>query len=242
MFDKILIANRGGRAPCVARLQGARHSSLAVHSTATQRDASAARGRKRLHRPAAGAQSFPNVPALLAACEITGANAVHPGTPPVRERALPREPRGAQYRVHRPAPRTHPPDGRQDRGQADRQALGIPVVPGSEMASPPTRRPRHRARHRLSRAGEGRRWRRRARHEGGALRGRAFDRALDRARGGQGRVRRRRRLSREYLGEAPPHRVQVLGDCKGHAIHLGERDCSLQRRHQKMAEEAPGLR
>ena len=120
------------------------------------------------------------------------------------------------------------------------KALGIPVVPGSEggiadIDQARARRPRHR----LSGADQGDGRRRRPRHEGGAHRSRSRNARSQTAQSeakaafGNGDV-----YIEKYL-EKPRHiEIQVLGDGQGRAVHLGERDCSLQRRHQKIWEEA----
>ena len=127
---------------------------------------------------------------------------------PLRERPLRRNPRRAQSAFHRPEGRAYPHHGRQDRGQAHREAARHSRGAGLR------RRRRHdddeamaiAPRDRLSGAGQGRRRRRRPRHEGRAHRGRSRARAVDRARRSQGGVRRRRGLSRKISREAAPYR------------------------------------
>ena len=125
MFEKILIANRGEIALRVLRAcKELGIATVAVHSTA---DADAMHVRLADESvcigPPPASDSYLNVPALLTACEITGADAVHPGYGFLSENARFAEIlERSQRPLHRPARRTHPPDGRQDRGQAHRQA------------------------------------------------------------------------------------------------------------------------
>ena len=130
MFDKILIANRGEIALRV--LRAAKElgiATVAVYSTADKEamhvklaDESVCIG------PPPARDSYLNVPALLAACEITGADAVHPGYGFLSENARFAEILAEhRNRVHRPEGRAHPPDGRQDRGQAHGGAARHPL-------------------------------------------------------------------------------------------------------------------
>ena len=192
--------------------------------------------------PPPARDSYLNVPALLAACEITGADAVHPGYGFLSENARFAEIL-AEHNIHfiGPQARAHPPDGRQDRGQAHRQAARHPG--GARLRGRRHVRrgsARDRARDRLSGAGQGRGRRRRARHEGRASRGRACrPRSRPRAPRPRPRSATTRSISKNIC-RSPRHiEIQVLGDGQGNAIHLGERDCSLQRRHQKVWEESP---
>jgi acetyl-CoA carboxylase biotin carboxylase subunit len=138
MFDKILIANRGEIALRILRAcKELGIATVAVHSTA---DADAMHVRLADESvcigPPPSKDSYLNVPALLSACEITGVDAVHPGYGfSVGERPLCRDPRRAQSAFHRAEGRTHPSDGRQNRGQEDREEARHSVVPGSEGAS-----------------------------------------------------------------------------------------------------------
>ena len=192
--------------------------------------------------PPPAKDSYLNVLALLAACEITGADAVHPGYGFLSENARFAEIL-SEHNIQFTGPKAeaHPADGRQDRGQAHRQGAGHPLRAGLRGRRVFRRRGAgHRTHHRLSGPDQGGCRRRRPRHEGRAHRGRPLDRAVHRALRGEGGLRRRRRLSRKISGTRPRHiEIQVLGDGKGNAIHLGERDCSLQRRHQKVWEESP---
>jgi acetyl-CoA carboxylase, biotin carboxylase subunit len=243
MFDKILIANRGEIALRVLRAcKELGIATVAVHSTADEdamhvrlADESVCIG------PPPARDSYLNIPSLLAACEITGADAVHPGYGFLSENARFAEIL-AEHNVQFIGPKPEHIRLMGDKIEAKRTAkrLGIPVVPGSEAAL----------------ASE---------DEALALSGEiGFPLLIKAAAGGGGRgmkvVRERSELSaalaiaraeakaafgydalylETYL-EGPRHiEIQVLGDGKGGAIHLGERDCSLQRRHQKLLEEGP---
>ncbi len=243
MFSKVLIANRGEIALRILRAcKELGIATVAVHSTADENamhvrlaDESVCIG------PAPAAQSYLNIPSLLAACEITGADAVHPGYGFLAENARFADiltehgvtfigPRAAHIRLM----------GDKIRAKETVAALGIPVVPGSEGA--------------VETAAQ-------ARRIGAAI---GYPILIKAAAGGGGRGMKVAR-SEEDVAEAfrtagleaqaafgdgalyvekfldqPRHiEIQVLGDGAGRAIHLGDRDCSLQRRHQKIWEEAP---
>jgi acetyl-CoA carboxylase biotin carboxylase subunit len=243
MFDKILIANRGEIALRVLRAcKELGIATVAVHSTADEdamhvrlADESVCIG------PPPAKDSYLNVPALLAACEITGADAVHPGYGFLSENARFAEILG-EHNVHFIGPRPEHIRLMGDKIAAKRAAkdLGIPVVPGSEGGINSDAEA-------LTLAGEV-----------------GYPLMLKAAAGGGGRGMRVVRnvgelgaalvsaraeaksafgddtLYLEKYLERPRHiEIQVLGDGKGGAIHLGERDCSLQRRHQKVWEEGP---
>ena len=244
MFDKILIANRGEIALRVLRAcKELGIPTVAVHSTA---DADAMHVRFADESvcigPPAAKDSYLNIPALLAACEITGADAVHPGYGFLSENARFAEIL-AEHSVHFIGPKAEHIRLMGDKIEAKRTAkrLGIPVRAGLRRRRHLRRRSaQDRARHRLSGAGQGGGRRRRARHEGRALDGRACrPRCRPRAPKPRPRSATTRSISRNIC-RSPRHiEIQVLGDGKGNAIHLGERDCSLQRRHQKVWRKAP---
>ena len=211
MFDKILIANRGEIALRIHRAcKEMGIATVAVHSEA---DASAMHVRLADESvcigPAPAAKSYLNIPAIIAACEITGAQAVHPGYGFLsRERPLRRDRRGARLHLHRAEARAHPDDGRQDRRQGGRE----------DRRHPGRARLGGRARHRRPRpsrrpsaigfpvlikaaAGGGGRGMKVARTPRGAAGG-----ARHRAGRGEGRVRRRRGLPGALPGDAAPHR------------------------------------
>ena len=211
MFQKILIANRGEIALRVLRAcKELGIQTVAVHSTA---DADAMHVRLADESvcigPPPSRDSYLNIHQIVAACEITGADAVHPGYGFLSENARFADilaahnitfigPTGDHIRIMG------------DKIEAKRTAkrLGIPVVPGSDGAVTDDREARaHRRRDRLSRAHQGDRRRRRARHEGGAQRRTTCRCALATARArSRCRLRRRRRLHREIPREAAPHR------------------------------------
>ena len=246
MFDKILIANRGEIALRVLRAcKELGIATVAVHSTADEdamhvrlADESVCIG------PPAAKDSYLNIPALLAACEITGADAVHPGYGFLSENARFAEILG-EHNVHFIGPRPEHIRLMGDKIAAKRAAkeLGIPVVPGSDgdigtdaAASNLARDVGYPLMLKAAAGGGGRGMRlvREERELAGAL---LSARAEAKSAFGDDTL-----YLEKYL-ERPRHiEIQVLGDGKGRAIHLGERDCSLQRRHQKVWEEGPSPR
>jgi acetyl-CoA carboxylase biotin carboxylase subunit len=243
MFDKILIANRGEIALRVLRAcKELGIPTVAVHSTADEdamhvrlADESVCIG------PPAARDSYLNIPALLAACEITGADAVHPGYGFLSENARFAEIL-AEHNVHFLGPRPEHIRLMGDKVAAKRTArrLGIPVVPGSEEAVGSDAEAQRLARDIgfplliKAAAGGGGRGMKVAYEPADLSASLATARAEAKAAFNDDTV-----YLEKYL-ERPRHiEIQVLGDGKGRAIHLGERDCSLQRRHQKLWEEGP---
>jgi acetyl-CoA carboxylase biotin carboxylase subunit len=243
MFEKILIANRGEIALRVLRAcKELGIATVAVHSTA---DADAMHVRLADESvcigPPTARDSYLNIPALLAACEITGADAVHPGYGFLSENARFAEIL-EEHNVHFIGPKPSHIRIMGDKIEAKRTAsrLGIPVVPGSEGGVGSDQEAIMVARSigfpllvKASAGGGGRGMKvaHSAEDLSNAL---ATARAEAKAAFGDDAV-----YLEKYL-ERPRHiEIQVLGDGQGRAIHLGERDCSLQRRHQKVWEESP---
>jgi acetyl-CoA carboxylase, biotin carboxylase subunit len=243
MFDKILIANRGEIALRVLRAcKELGIATVAVHSTADEdamhvrlADESVCIG------PPPAKDSYLNIPAILAACEITGADAVHPGYGFLSENA-----RFAEiltdHNVHFIGPRPEHIRLMGDKIAAKRAAaqLGIPTVPGSDAAIGADDEARRLAREVgfpvmvKAAAGGGGRGMKVIRAEADLVASLAMARAEAKAAFGDDTM-----YLEKYL-ERPRHiEIQVLGDGQGRALHLGERDCSLQRRHQKLWEEGP---
>ena len=244
MFDKILIANRGEIALRVLRAcQELGIPTVAVHSTA---DADAMHVRLADESvcigPPPAKDSYLNIPALLAACEITGADAVHPGYGFLSENARFAEIL-AEHSIHFIGPKAEHIRLMGDKIEAKRtaKALGIPVRAGLRRRRHHRQgRARDRARDRLSGAGQGGGRRRRPRHEGRASAKTSLPTALATARSEAKAAFGDDAVYLEKYLQRPRHiEIQVLGDGHGNAIHLGERDCSLQRRHQKVMEESP---
>jgi acetyl-CoA carboxylase biotin carboxylase subunit len=242
MFDKILIANRGEIALRVLRAcRELGIHTVAVHSTADAdamhvklADESVCIG------PPAAKDSYLNIPAIVSACEITGAEAVHPGYGFLSENAKFAEIL-TEHNIKFIGPSADNIRTMGDKIEAKRtaKALGIPVVPGSEGGVSAIEDARKVARDIgypviiKATAGGGGRGMKVARSEADLEVAVSTAQSEAKAAFGNGEV-----YIEKYL-EKPRHiEVQVLGDGKGNAIHLGERDCSLQRRHQKVWEEA----
>ena len=244
MFDKILIANRGEIALRViraAREMGIK--SVAVHSTA---DADAMHVRMADESvcigPAPSVDSYLNKAAIISACEITGAQAVHPGYGFLSENAAFAQaledhgitfigPSAEHIRIM----------GDKITAKETAKALGIPVVPGSDGGVPEYDTAKRVAEEIgypviiKATAGGGGRGMKVARDAGELEVAFRTARAEAKAAFGNDEV-----YIEKYLQKPRHIEIQVFGDGKGNAVHLGERDCSLQRRHQKVFEEAPG--
>ncbi len=243
MFDKILIANRGEIALRI--LRAAKElgiATVAVHSTANSEamhvklaDESVCIG------PPPARDSYLNIPSLLAACEITGADAVHPGYGFLSENARFAEILD-EHNITFIGPRPEHIRLMGDKIEAKRTAmrLGIPCVPGSAGAvSDDDEALRVAAeigypvlvKAAAGGGGRGMKVAQDAKSLPGAI---ATAKAEAKAAFGDGSV-----YLEKYLDKPRHIEIQVLGDGLGQAIHLGERDCSLQRRHQKIWEEGP---
>ena len=243
MFDKILIANRGEIALRV--LRAAKElgiATVAVYSTADKEamhvklaDESVCIG------PPPARDSYLNIPALLAACEITGADAIHPGYGFLSENARFAEIL-EEHGIAFIGPKAEHIRLMGDKIEAKRTAtrLGIPCVPGSEGAITDDAMALKVAAEIgypvlvKAAAGGGGRGMKVARTQDDLLDAVATAKSEAKSAFGDDAV-----YLEKYL-EKPRHiEIQVLGDGQGRAIHLGERDCSLQRRHQKVWEEGP---
>jgi len=244
MFEKILIANRGEIALRVVRAcreMGIR--SVAVHSTA---DSDAMHVRMADEAicigPPPSSQSYLNFAAIISACEITGAQAIHPGYGFLSENAAfvqALEDHGITFIG--PSAEHIRIMGDKITAKETAKALGIPVVPGSE-GGVATYQDARRVAGEIgypviikATAGGGGRGMKVARAEGELET--AFQTARSEAKAAFGNDEV---YIEKYLTTPRHIEIQVFGDGKGHAVHLGERDCSLQRRHQKVLEEAPG--
>ncbi|MFT6023890.1 MAG: acetyl-CoA carboxylase biotin carboxylase subunit [Ascidiaceihabitans sp.] len=244
MFKKILIANRGEIALRVIR--AAREmgiGSVAVHSTADSdamhvrmADESVCIG------PPASQQSYLSIPAIIAACEITGAEAIHPGYGFLSENA-------AFVQIIEDHGLTFiGPTAEHIRVMGDKitakdtmKDLGVPCVPGSD-GGVPTLEDAQRIGAEVgypvivkATAGGGGKGMKVAQTADDMESAFMTARAEGKSNFGNDEV-----YIEKYLTTPRHIEIQVFGDGKGRAVHLGERDCSLQRRHQKVFEEAPG--
>ncbi len=244
MFDKILIANRGEIALRVIR--AAREmgiATVAVHSTADSdamhvrmADESVCIG------PPPSPQSYLSVPAIISACEITGAQAIHPGYGFLSENAEFVQivedhgitfigPTAEHIRVM----------GDKITAKDTMKDLGVPCVPGSDGGVPDLATAKRIGEEfgypviiKATAGGGGRGMK-------VALNADEMESAFMTARAeGKAAFGNDEVYIEKYLTTPRHIEIQVFGDGKGNAVHLGERDCSLQRRHQKVFEEAPG--
>ncbi|MBR3371750.1 MAG: acetyl-CoA carboxylase biotin carboxylase subunit [Rhodobacteraceae bacterium] len=243
MFQKILIANRGEIALRVIRAcREMGIASVAVHSTA---DSDAMHVRMADEAicigPAPSGQSYLSVPAIISACEISGADAIHPGYGFLSENA-------AFVQVVEDHDITFiGPSAEHIRMMGDKitaketmKALGVPCVPGSDGGVADLETAKAVAENIgypviiKATAGGGGRGMKQALTPSELESAFRTARAEAKAAFGNDEV-----YIEKYLSTPRHIEVQVFGDGKGNAVHLGERDCSLQRRHQKVLEEAP---
>ena len=242
-IEKLLIANRGEIA---LRIHRACHEmgikTVAVHSTA---DAEAMHVRLADEAicigPPAAKDSYLNIPAIISAAEISGADAVHPGYGFLSENAQFAEIVEAHGLIFvGPKPEHIRIMGDKVEAKRTAGALGLPLVPGTDGAIEDVAAAKALAKKIgypvLIKAASG-----------GGGRGmkvvpdeESFESLMSQARSeakaafGDDTV-----YMEKYLGNPRHIEFQIFGDGNGNAIHLGERDCSLQRRHQKVLEEAP---
>ncbi len=244
MFKKILVANRGEIALRVIR--AAREmgiGSVAVHSTADSdamhvrmADESVCIG------PPSSTDSYLSIPAIIAACEITGAEAIHPGYGFLSENA-------AFVQIIEDHGLTFiGPTAEHIRVMGDKitakdtmKKLGVPCVPGSDGGVDTLEEAQRLGREigypviiKATAGGGGKGMKVATSHED-------MEKAFHTARAeGKSNFGNDEVYIEKYLTTPRHIEIQVFGDGKGRAVHLGERDCSLQRRHQKVFEEAPG--
>jgi acetyl-CoA carboxylase biotin carboxylase subunit len=242
MFDKILIANRGEIALRIQRAcKELGVATVAVHSTA---DADAMHVRLADESVCIGAprakDSYLNIPQIVAACEITGADAVHPGYGFLAENARFAEIL-EEHDITFIGPSAEHVRLMGDKIQAKQKArsLSIPLVPGSDGPIADLAEAQRLAADMgypvlvKAAAGGGGRGMKVANLENELELAIATARTEAKAAFDDDTV-----YLEKYLQHPRHIEVQVLGDGAGNAIHLGERDCSLQRRHQKLWEEA----
>ena len=243
MFKKVLIANRGEIALRVHRAcKEMGVQTVAIHSTA---DADAMHVRMADESvcvgPAPASQSYLSIPNIISACEITGAEAIHPGYGFLSENA------NFVQIVEDHGIAFIGPSAEHIRLMGDKitakdtmKQLGVPCVPGSDGGVPTVTDAARLAADIgfpvivKATAGGGGRGMKLARTAGELET--AFQTARSEAKAAFGNDEV---YLEKYLGRPRHIEIQVFGDGKGRAVHLGERDCSLQRRHQKVLEESP---
>jgi acetyl-CoA carboxylase, biotin carboxylase subunit len=243
MFKKILIANRGEIALRIIRAcREMGIQSVAVHSTADANsmavrlaDESVCIG------PPSAKDSYLNIPAILTAASVTGAEAIHPGYGFLSENEMfARMVEEHGFTFIGPKPEHIEKMGDKVRAKQTVMALGLPVVPGSDGA--------------VTSVEQGLEFCRGAGYpviikaaSGGGGKGMKVVRSDDQFKEMYSTARSEAKANfgddtvyiEKYL-EKPRHiEIQIFGDKHGNGIHLGERDCSIQRRHQKLVEEAP---
>ena len=244
MFKKILIANRGEIALRVIR--AAREmgiASVAVHSTA---DSDAMHVRMADESicigPPPSPQSYLSIPAIMSACEITGAEAIHPGYGFLSENAqFVQIVQDHDIAFIGPTAEHISVMGDKITAKDTMRALGVPCVPGSDGGVPDLQTAKALGEEMgypviiKATTGGGGRGMKVAQTADDMEAAFQTARAEGKAAFGNDEV-----YIEKYLTTPRHIEIQVFGDGKGNAVHLGERDCSLQRRHQKVFEEAPG--
>jgi acetyl-CoA carboxylase, biotin carboxylase subunit len=243
MFDKILIANRGEIALRIHR--ACKEMGIATVAVHSQADANAMHVRLADESvcigPPQASKSYLHIPAIIAAAEITGAQAIHPGYGFLSENARFAEIVG-KHKLTFIGPKPEHIRLMGDKIAAKRAAteVGIPTVPGSDGAIETEAAAKKVAKQIgfpvliKAAAGGGGRGMKVARSPEELALALSTARAEARAAFGDDSV-----YIEKYLGQPRHIEIQVIADSHGNVVHLGERDCSLQRRHQKVWEEAP---
>jgi acetyl-CoA/propionyl-CoA carboxylase biotin carboxyl carrier protein len=244
VFQKVLIANRGEIAIRVARtLREMGIVSVAVYSE-IDRDAPHVRAADEafLIGPAVPAESYLNIAKIIETAKEAGAEAIHPGYGFLAENAdMARACAEADITWIGPPPEAIEAMGSKTKAREIMQEAGVPIVPGATEPAPDVEAARRQAEEagypvacKAAGGGGGKGFR-------VAMTPDDLEEAFEgSAREGEKFFSDDRVYVERYL-EDPRHvEVQVLADSHGSVIHLGERDCSIQRRHQKVIEEAPG--
>ena len=246
MFEKILIANRGEIALRVQRAcRELGIKSVVIYSEA-DKDAKYVKlaDEAVCIGPAKSAQSYLNIPSIIAAAEITNAQAIHPGYGFLSENAeFARRVEGSGFVFIGPRPDAIATMGDKVKAKEAMIKAGVPVVPGVEGELPDDPKEVIKIAKKIGYpviikavAGGGGRGMRVVNSEDELIK--AFEITKSEALAGFGNAA----VYMEKFLTTPRHiEVQVLADEYGNVIHLGERDCSMQRRHQKVIEEAPAI-
>ena len=243
MFQKILVANRGEialRIICACKELGI--ATVAVYSEAD---------RNSLHvrfadeavciGPPRSSESYLNIPHVISAAEITNVDAIHPGYGFLSENAnFAKVCEASEITFIGPKPEVIEMMGEKDRARREMKTAGLPTIPGSDgvvEGEEQLAKEAHRIGYPLilkAAAGGGGRGMRMVKSEQDLLA--AYQTARSEAQQAFGTPD----VYIEKLLEHPRHiEIQVLGDQHGKVIHLGERECTIQRRHQKLVEESP---
>ena len=243
MFQKILVANRGEialRIICACKELGI--ATVAVYSEAD---------RNSLHvrfadeavciGPPRSSESYLNIPHVISAAEITNVDAIHPGYGFLSENAnFAKVCEASEITFIGPKPEVIEMMGEKDRARREMKTAGLPTIPGSDgvvEGEEQLAKEAHRIGYPLilkAAAGGGGRGMRMVKIEQDLLA--AYQTARSEAQQAFGTPD----VYMEKLLEHPRHiEIQVLGDQHGKVIHLGERECTIQRRHQKLVEESP---
>ncbi|KRW57701.1 acetyl-CoA carboxylase biotin carboxylase subunit [Pseudomonas sp. TTU2014-080ASC] len=244
MLEKVLIANRGEIALRILRAcKEMGIKTVAVHSTADRElmhlalaDESVCIG------PAPGNQSYLHIPAIIAAAEVTGATAIHPGYGFLAENAdFAEQVENSGFAFVGPKADTIRLMGDKVSAKNAMIKSGVPVVPGSDGPLPEDEEEALRIAREVgypviikAAGGGGGRGMRVVHQEEDLIKSAKLTRTEAGAAFGNPMV-----YLEKFLGNPRHVEVQVLSDGQGNAIHLYDRDCSLQRRHQKVIEEAP---
>lgn len=244
MLEKVLIANRGEIALRVLRAcKELGIKTVAVYSTADKElmhirlaDEAVCIG------PASAAESYLNIPAIIAAAEISGANGIHPGYGFLAENAdFAERVTDSGFTFIGPEAHTIRLMGNKVSAIEAMKAAGVPCVPGSDGPLNDDNNQTLKLGRQIgypviikAASGGGGRGMRVVHNEKDLIKSVALTRAEASAAFGDGTVYMEKFLT------TPRHvEIQVLADGQGNAVYLGDRDCSLQRRHQKVVEEAP---